>query len=217
MRNLTIAMLLIALPCISHAQSSNRYAGTWDVSVSALQQQSMDFSGENGSSLKVNSDLGFGLNFAYNLNPNFSVGMDLEYVSPKYSASLTGETGEDFDINHSFSQWNTRFKGTWNFVDGPITPYIDGGIGWSFFDSNVADGPPQTGCYWHPYWGYICNNYYSTFSDTLFSYGGGAGLRFEFGSGGFMKASYNYWKMDGVGESGSSALTSGKLEIGMSF
>ena len=217
MRNLLIAMLLIALPCLSSAQSSR--AGVWETSFSVIFQDSMSMDGQGGSSLDVDSDEGFGLTFALNINPKFSVGMDLEYLSPRYTAILVDDTGvnDDIVINHKFSQWNTRFKGTWNMIDGPFTPYIEAGLGWSYFDSNVADGPPSTGCYWHPWWGYICNNYYNTYNDWVFSYGAGVGLRYEFRGGAFLKGSYNYWELDGFGNTGDSGMTSGKLEIGFMF
>ena len=87
----------------------------------------------------------------------------------------------------------------------------------SYFDSNVADGPPSTGCYWHPWWGYICNSYYSTFTETQFSYGVGGGLRYEFVGGMFLKASYNYWEMDGMGNSEDAGFTAARFEIGGIF
>jgi opacity protein-like surface antigen len=217
MRQLILAMLFIAVPCISNAQTSR--AGSWEGSISAIWQDSLEFDGENGSFLDVDAELGFGLNFALNINPKLSVGLDLEYLKPRYSMLLVDDTGvnDDLVINHKFTQWNTRFKGTWNMVDGPFTPYLEAGIGWTYIDSNVADGPPQTGCYWHPYWGYICSNYYSTFDDTVFSYGVGGGLRYEFRGGAFLKASYNYWELDGLGQSEDSGLISGRLELGILF
>ena len=209
-------MLLIALPTISSAQSSR--AGAWETSFSVIFQESADFDGQGGSSLDVNSDTGFGFTFALNINPKLSVGMDLEYLQPRYSATLVDDTGvgDDIVIDHKFTQWNTRFKGTWNMIDGPFTPYIEAGFGWSYFDTNVTNGPPQTGCYWTP-WGYFCDSYYNTYNDYVFSYGAGVGLRYEFRGGAFLKGSYNYWDLDGISATNGAALTSGKLEIGFMF
>jgi opacity protein-like surface antigen len=217
MRNLALTIFLIAIPCISSADSNR--GQNWEVSVSGVFQDSKTIGGNGGSSLDINSDVGFGINVAYNLSSKLSVGADFEFLRPNYQAVLVAEDAADDDIviNHKFSQFNGRLKGTFNMIDGPFTPYIDAGLGWSYFDSNVADGPPQTGCFWHPWWGYICNNYYSTFSDTLFSYGVGGGLRYEFIGGMFVKASYNYWEMDGMGSAEDSAFTSARLEIGGSF
>ncbi len=217
MRNLAIAMLIIALPCMSNAQTQR--AGNWETSLAVVFQDSFSVDGENGSELDLKSYTGFGINVALNINPKFSFGGDFEWLNPRYNLTLVDDTGinDDITINHKLTQFNTRFKGTWNMIDGPFTPYIEAGLGWSYFDSNVADGPPQTGCYWHPFYGQICNNYYSTFDDWVFTYGGGVGLRYELRGGTFIKASYNYWELDGIGESQDSGLTAARLEFGWIF
>ena len=217
MRNLVLAMLLIAVPCISTAQSSR--SQSWEASVSAIFQDSKYIGGEGSSSLDINSETGFGVNIAYNFNSKLALGMDFEFLKPKYTAVLVGDNGvlEDIVINHEVSQFNARIKGNFSFIDGPFTPFLEAGLGWSYFDSNVADGPPITGCWWHPYWGYICENFYSTFTTTQFSYGAGAGLRYEFIGGLFIKASYNYWEMDGMGKADDAAFEAGRIEIGGKF
>lgn len=217
MRIFLAAMLIIALPGVSVAQGDR--SETWDVSLSAIFQDSKKLGGEGGSTLDIDSDVGFGINFAYNWTNKLALGMDIEFLRPKYQATLVDETGVDPDlvVRHELSQVNTRFKATFNLLEGPFTPYLEAGLGWSFFDSNVADGPPITGCWWHPIWGYICSNYYSTYDDTLFSYGAGVGLRYETNFGGFVKASYNYWEMDKLGRSGDPAFESVRIEFGRRF
>ena len=217
MRNIAIAILVIALPCISSAQGNR--ADSWDFSISAIYQDSKSIGGDGGSFLDVDSDVGFGLNFAYYLNSKLSFGMDFEYLQPDYKATLVDANGvlNDIVIDHEMSQFNGRFKGTFNFTEGSFTPFVEAGLGWSYFDSNVRDGPPQVGCWWHPWYGEICESYYDTFSDTLFSYGVGAGLRFELSGGTFVKASYNYWEMDGMDQAEDSALEAARIEFGWSF
>ncbi len=217
MRKLAIAILVIALPCISSAQGSR--ANSWDVSVSAIFQDSKSISGDGGSFLDVDSDIGIGINFAYNLNSKLSFGVDFEFLQPDYKATLVDGIGglDDIVIDHEISQFNSRFKGTFNLMEGPFTPFLEAGLGWSYFDSNVQDGPPQTGCWWHPWYGYICENFYDTYDDTLFSYGVGVGLRYELNGGTFLKASYNYWELDGMDQAEDSALESARVEFGWSF
>ena len=217
MRNLIITMLIIALPCVANAQGDR--ANTWEASISGVFQESKTIGGGAGSSLNVSSDTGFGLNFAYNWSNKLSFGVDFEYLQPDYVATLVDDTGMNADliISHEMTQLNARFKGTFNLLEGPFTPFLEGGLGWSNFDSNVVDGPPQTGCWWHPWYGYICTNFYETFEDTLFSYGLGAGLRYDFSGGSFIKASYNYWEMDGMSQAEDSALEAARLEFGWSF
>ena len=81
-------------------------------------------------------------------------------------------------------------KGTFNLLDGPFTPYAELGLGWSNVDSNIADQPPVTGCWWDPWWGYICDTFYSTYSKTREYYAGALGLRWDFDNGMSLKGSY---------------------------
>jgi opacity protein-like surface antigen len=217
MKTLAIAILVIALPCIATAQGSR--ADSWDISVSAIFQDSKSIGSDRGSSLDVDSEIGYGFNFAYNLSNKLSFGMDFEFLKPDYKATLVDDAGvrDDVVISHNMSQFNGRFKGTFNLMEGPFTPFFEAGLGWSYFDSNVLNGPPQTGCWWHPWWGYICENYYDTFDDNLFSYGVGAGIRWEFSSGSFLKASYNYWEMDGMAKAKDSSIEAARIEYGWSF
>jgi hypothetical protein len=217
MYRLLIAILIIAIPAISDAQNRAR---TWEWSVAGLYQDSKNMGGENGSSLRIDGAAGLGFNLSYNLTNKFAVGVDLDWLRPDYRAELVDDEAfpiETTVIDHEFSQFNGRIKGTFNFSEGPLTPYVEGGFGWSYFDSNVADGPPLTGCYWHPYWGYICNNYYSTFTETSFSYGAGLGLRYQMPGGTFVKGSYNVWDLDSLGSAEDSTITGVKVEFGWSF
>jgi hypothetical protein len=216
MYRLLIAILIIAIPAISDAQNRAR---TWEWSIAGLYQDSKNMSGENGSSLRIDGAGGLGFNISYNLTNKFAVGVDLDWLRPDYRAELVEDAfpPQTTVIDHEFSQFNGRIKGTFNFTEGPLTPYVEGGFGWSYFDSNVADGPPITGCYWHPYWGYICNNYYSTFTETSFSYGAGLGLRYQMRGGTFIKGSYNVWDLDSLGSADDSTITGFKVEFGWGF
>jgi len=66
-----------------------------------------------------------------------------------------------------------------NFLEGPITPFVNGTIGYSFIDTNIPDGPPQSGCWWDPWYGQICGTWQSTRSVDEFIYGAGLGVRWD--------------------------------------
>ena len=98
-----------------------------------------------------------------------------------------------------------------------LVPYIEAGIGWSFIDSNVASGPPQGFCWWHPWWGYICESFVDTFSSTEFSYGAGVGVWNELIGNSFIKASYNVWALDTDGSRADPQLETFRIEYGWRF
>ncbi len=213
------AMALLLLPTIAAAQF---YSGQpkWEFGINGIYQLEESSNGSNGSSFKMDDAFGFGLTLNYNFNSRFALGGDLEWLSPDYRATLVSDDdpSDTLNIRHSATQVNTRIKGTFNFVEeGPWVPYAQLGIGWSWFDSNVADGPPQTGCWWHPWWGYICQNFYRTYETTEFSYGGALGLRYEIAGNSFVNLSYDYWELDISGDRAKPVLQSWRLQYGWRF
>jgi outer membrane protein W len=211
------ALLVVAAPALVNAQGNR--AGDWEWSVVGIYQDSSNDAAEGGSSLSVDSDWGLGFGFNYNFNNRFALGADLEWLSPDYTAVIVEDTNppQPQTIRHELSQFNGRIKGTWNIMEGPFTPYVEAGIGWTYIDSNVADGPPTTGCWWHPWWGYICSNFWNTYDTTEFSYGGALGLRYILRGGSFLKFSVNYYELDTGGDRAKPTLNAARLEFGWTF
>ena len=214
MRRISAAMLVLLLPALASAQG---FHNRWEWSIAGIYQESERTGTVGGSSLEIDSDLGIGFSLDYFFNQKFAVGADLEWLSPDYKATLINDQNEVSTINHKFSQFNGRIKASYYFMDGPLTPFVEGGIGWTYVDSNVADGPPITGCWWHPWWGYVCSNYYSTFSETSFSYGGALGLRYRMRGGTMLKLAYNNWEIDGSGDAPNPTLNAVRFEVAWGF
>ncbi len=218
MRKLIAVIAFFALPGIALAQGNR--AQSWEWSIGTLYQESKAMGSEGGSTLDVDDAFGLALNIGYNFTDNLSLGLDFDWIEPDYKAVLIDDTVVPADstvIDHKFTQFNWRVKGTYSFLDGPFRPFIEGGVGWTFVDSNVADGPPIVGCWWHPWWGYICDGFYNTFSDDTFTYGLGLGARYYFPGGTFLKAGYSVWELDDVGKAGDSSLSGIRLEFGWDF
>ena len=77
-----------------------------------------------------------------------------------------------------------------------FTPFVEAGAGWTDVDSNIPSGPPTTGCWWDPWWGYICSSFYETYSETRTSYLYGVGVRWEMGSDMVLKGTYSLMNVD---------------------
>ena len=215
-----VVALLLALPAVSSAQGQGGgRANTWDFQLGGIYQLSESVKGKGGSSLDMDSELGITFGLGYNLSDRLALGAEFNYLRPDYTAIIADADDPSVKqrIDHTLTQFDFRFKGTYNFLDGPFTPFVEAGFGWSQLDSNVAKGPPVTGCWWHPYWGYICQDYYRTFSGTYFAYGGSLGLRYEFGGNSFIRADYTIYQLDIGGDVSNTQLDSIKLQYGWRF
>jgi opacity protein-like surface antigen len=224
MRKFFFVILIFLTPAISMAQGyGSGRAQTWDFTFGALYQQADVATGNGGSSLEVDDAWGLGFNIGYNFSNRLSISADFDFLSPDYTAVVITEPNppdgsqQTTRIDHELSQFNGRLKGTYYFMEGPFAPFIEAGIGWSFIDSNVASGPPQGFCWWHPWWGYICESFVDTFSSTEFSYGGALGMRYELAGNTFIKASYNVWALDTGSSRADPELETFRVEYGWQF
>ena len=217
MRTLLIVILLTTFPALASAQGNR--AGSWEWSFAAIWQDSASSGAEGGSNLKLDGELGLGINFGYNFTNKLYLGGDFEWLRPDFKATLIEDApgSRSQTINHTMSQFNGRIKGTLTFLESPLSPFVEAGIGWSYFDSNVADGDPIVGCWWHPWWGYICEGFYNTFSSTEFTYGGALGLRYIMRGGMTLKLSVNHYIIDIGNAGGDPTLNAARLEVGWSF
>ena len=97
-------------------------------------------------------------------------------------------------------------------LEGPVTPFIDLSIGFSYTDSNIQDGP--TFCRPDWYWGWVC--FSSSHDDTNLNYGGGLGIRWDINRDMFMRASYSIMKVD-ISNTSDPEFAMGRLEFGWRY
>jgi hypothetical protein len=187
------------------AQGYGAAAGSWELSFAGLYQDAEKASAGGGSLVDVEEGVGLGIGFGYYLKDRLVVGADVEWLAPDYTATLVDDNGVASTFDHELTQINLRFKGAYYFLEGP------------YVDSNVADGPPIVGCWWHPWFGYICDGYYETFDETSFSYGGALGLRYMFQGGTVLRLSYNNYEVDGSGDAPDPTLNAARLEVVWGF
>ena len=191
-------ILATALVFSSTALAQQDRSNMWEFGVLLNNLSSESLSGSNGSSLDVDSSTGFGLALSYNLNNHFAIGGEFTWNKPDYSAVFvpTDPMEDPETINYELDVFGVNLKAIWNIIDGPITPYVEAGLGWADIDSNIIDQPPITGCWWDPWWGYICDTFYSTYGKTQESYNYAVGLRWDMDTGMTLKASYGVLEID---------------------
>jgi opacity protein-like surface antigen len=198
-----------------HAKYTKR-DGRWEASLQMVNSQSADVSGENGSALALDSDLGWGLSLGYNYNNHLLVNFEFTSVTPDYKAALIEDDGDVYTVDHKMNVYQTQFNAVYNFMAQQFTPFVQAGAGWSYLDSNIADGPPNSVCWWDPWWGYVCNNYQNTYNDTRFSYNVAAGVRYELDNSMFFRASYQQSWID-LSNSEDMSMGMIHLEVGSIF
>jgi opacity protein-like surface antigen len=200
-RLITIALLLLVSTTL-HAQRFNKKStyddlrqGQWEASVAAVSQGSVDLEGEGGSSVEVDDSWGWGFSIGYNMNANWHFAYKLSMIKPDYEAVvvLEPEEGEEpvvRSFEHEMDRYVHQLNATWHWFEGPVTPFLQGGIGYTTLDTNIPSQPPTTGCWWDPWWGYICDTRWRTYDTSEFTYNLGIGVRWDVNGALFLRGSY---------------------------
>lgn len=182
------AVLVLPAPvvAIDFSKSANR-AGKWEVFFAPMWMDDMKIDGDHGSSADINGRSSMGFGFGYNATDHIEVGMIFNASSGSYSATAVQDDGTKRSYNGTMYSSSLALGGAYNFLEGPLTPYIGANIGSTFIDSNIPTGNTIGGCWWDPWWGYVCGGYPETYTSTNFTYGADLGLRFDV-EGMFFKA-----------------------------
>jgi opacity protein-like surface antigen len=195
----TFALFAVLAVCASaaQAQQSSDRAGSWEYGVQVISMPSENFTGQQGTSLDIGDDTGWGVTGGYNFTNRLAVMLDMSFLTPNYSATRVIENPLQADsVSAELEVFTIQLKGVLNLLEGPFTPFVEAGAGWTTVDSNIIAGPPTTGCWFDPWWGYVCDTFFETYHDTRTSYSMAAGLRYDMPNGLSLKASYGLQEID---------------------
>jgi len=199
-KRLIILLVLFMLSSSVHAQRFNqnkihdslRYRN-WEAGLLLQYQTSSSNDFQEGSAIDIDSSLGFGFGFGWNWTEKWNLSYRFSLNKPDYSATIVPEDPDEpaQTINYKMSKYSHQFNVTYNFLQGPITPFVQAGVGWTKLDSNIISRPPTTGCWWDPWWGYICATTWDTFKTSQFTYNVGLGVRWDINGAIFLRGAWN--------------------------
>lgn len=199
-KRLIILLVLLMVSTSVHAQRFNKPKvrdnhrdRTWEVSLVTQYQNSLSAQSEGGSSLDIDSSLGWGLGIGWNWTEKLNLSWRLSLNKPDYTAIIVPEDPETgiTGFSYKMSRFSNQFDITYHFFQGHFTPFVQAGVGWTKLDSNIPNQPPTVGCWWDPWWGYICYEDWSTYKTSKFTYNLGLGLRWDINDGVFVRGTYN--------------------------
>ncbi len=188
---ITLATSLLVAPVLSFAD--NRSTGEVEFSFFAPYYFSEDVDFDGGASAELEDTLGFGFGIAYNINTYLASRFDFEWSSRNYDATRVADDDDNTrsDIRSRLDDVRLNLGLDYYFLgEGTISPYITGNLGWQSLDTNIPAGPPNTICWWDPWWGYICDGYQPTYTDSNWYYGAGIGVRVPLGRSNFFRIGY---------------------------
>jgi outer membrane protein assembly factor BamD len=154
--------------------------GRWEASVGLGSANSADIDFKGGTTASVEGGTAFQLGVAYNYTDRLRFGSTFTYDQKDYEAQIAGdESGESFQAQGSLDSTTLMFDAAYSFLTGPFKPFVAGGVGWTWVDTNIATEPPNVGCWWDPWWGYVCTSWQDTKTINGLAYELGVGVRYD--------------------------------------
>lgn len=210
------ALMLFILPLgEALAYDPGPREGKWDFTVQMRYADGQNVSGTNGSSADFNDTLGWGFGIGYNFTNKFALAMDINWANANYNGTYVTDPGGTIgNLYGTMYSSTVALNMTYYLTEGKIAPFVIGGLGSTFIDSNVPSGAPSSGCWW-TWYGYVCNTYQPTYSASAFSYNAGIGVRADLAPGFFLRGIAGRQWVDLSG--GTLEVTVYRFDLGFSF
>jgi opacity protein-like surface antigen len=210
-------MVLALLAGATAADAQDR-EDRWEFSLGTFYQLGTSIEGQEGAGLDTDNEFGFSLGGGYNFTDRLATTFGLQWAGVGYDATAMDEDGLPVDISGKYDSFTLSGNLVYYLSDGPLSPYVGAGIGWTWIDTRIPNGPPYTWCWWDPWWGYVCSTSYPTETLDAFSYQATLGLRYEFDNDRtFLRLGYTSQWMDFDASSGTPRFDVIVLDIGWMF
>jgi len=189
----------------------------WEVFFQTRYLDSIDVDFIGGAEASLNDDMAWAFGLGYNYTEHWAFNFEIGWSDAGYSGTRIDDDGTPQAVSGNLYTSSTNFSGIYNFSAQRFTPFIGASIGWTFVDSNIPNGLPETICWYDPWWGYICDSYVPTKTTTEFSYGAVLGLRFDVNDKLFLRGSAGKQWIDFSHTSSTPDLTAFRFDIGVMF
>jgi len=189
----------------------------WEVTFQTNYLESKDIEFDGGAEARLNEEWMFGFGVGYNFDEHWALDFDLNWNDVGYSGTRVLDDNSTEQVSGTLFTNSMMFTGIYHFSAKRFTPFVGASAGWTFVDSNIASGPPETICWYDPFWGYICNTIQPTFTTTEFTYGASAGFRFDVKDNLFLRLSAGKKWIDFSRANSTPSFTSFRFDIGLMF
>lgn len=181
-------VLLLMISINANAAFYDSRAEKWEFFLAPMVTNSKVLQYENGAEADINKSSSLGFGFGYNINHHIELTLIFSAGNSNYSGTRIIDNDPEDPENPNGPQKFTSnlytskldFGFTWNLLKSAFTPYISANIGSTYIDSGIPTGNIVTGCWWDPWWGYICSPSAQTYTSNELNYGAGFGLRYDF-------------------------------------
>lgn len=213
---LVCAGIMAALPAAAdpYGYGEPQRAGRWETALEVRYQsyETMHFTSD--ITLDPGDSWGAGFSLGYNFDQNLNLSFEVVGDTADYRGTVDTGTNTTGVIDGSLDNSSGQLNLTYNWFDTAFTPFMSGGIGWNSIDSHIIKSYAGSECWYHPWYGYVCNDYYNTYKDTMFSYNVAVGARWDISDNFFVRGSVGKQWLHMSAASSDPAIEFAKMELG---
>ena len=169
------SLLLLTLPLDARKIREQ----SWEILFTPQFISGKSFSFSKGTKIDFNDRSGWSFGLGYSFTEHLTLDLNFASSSSNYTATIINDKDQTEELSASLYSSSITADMSYNLLNQALTPYINGHLGSSFIDTGIWNGEIYSGCWFHPYWGYICSPVAGTHTRTEFAYGGGLGLRYD--------------------------------------
>jgi opacity protein-like surface antigen len=171
---------------------------------------------KNESSIVTDNESDFSLGFGHNFNKDWSAEVYISLPNIDYEANLRTENNEFVRRAGEFDFFDLRLNVLRFFGTGRVRPYLTGGIGYLYIDSNIVSGVENV-CWYDPWFGYYCGYETRTYGDDEMTLNAGAGVQVDIDRNLFTRLSYTAQWVDFDNSVDNDYYKYLRLDIGVNF
>ncbi|MBX5461268.1 MAG: porin family protein [Steroidobacteraceae bacterium] len=160
----------------------------WELGMQLVYQDEQTIALEGGFTVSTHEAFGTLISVIYRFNERFEWQLALNWNDADYDAVRQSATEPTIrSIRGEITALTPRVSATYNFINRKITPYVTGGVGWSFLrtDTPSAEG---ASCIPDPWRGGACTQRSGDLD--AFTYQLGVGMRWDLASQYTIRVSY---------------------------
>ncbi len=171
---------------------------------------------KNDSSIETGSESDFSIGFGHNFNKHWSGEIYISLPKSDYTANLRTENEEFVTRGGEFDFFDMRLNALRYFGSGRVRPYVTGGIGYLYIDSNIVSGVEDV-CWYDPWFGYYCGYETRTYGDDEMTLNAGLGVQVDFDKHLFSRLSYTAQWVDFDNSQDNDYYKFLRLDLGVTF
>src|SRR4026209_2588111 len=150
MKRIALLFCVVGLAAAPVVNAQSR-EGSWETELGVIFQNSSDADFEGGTQADFDSDVSWLFGISYHYTDQLQFGGTLSFGQTDYDADIAADVDGDeqpdgfVSVRGDLDFMTLMGNATYNFLPGQFSPFVTGGIGWSWGATHITPATAATG------------------------------------------------------------------------